>query len=852
MRPLRIQIKNFGAIPYADIDLSNITCSAIAGPNGAGKSTAFTIAPMFALYGTTKPGTSADDMVRIGTTEAEVIFEYEHQGELYRTIRTRSTKGKGKTTLELQRKSGALWASESGASIAETQKKIIALLNLDAETFSSSSMILQGKANEFTSRPAGQRKAILAQVLQLDQYETLQEKAKAKLQATTLELEKTKVRVSEIDGRLVDKVTLETLKFANEVQKATIETQIKKAEADLQIAQVDHNVLVARIQQADEIDKQAKGLRVSINAKTIERDRQQGRLDMANKLLLQEETILAKVVEYEQTQQQVTVLQTQRDQQDNLQTEAVRLKEELAGITVGLKNTNDEIVKLESILADRPRLEIAAADHKKAIIDLTAMDLLRASYDELFRQKVDLQSKIDLSATRFETKKSNIVREIKVLEEKTKILQNAQCIDIERAECAFLKDAKEAEGKVAVLRAQFEALVNPEAEELQKQQDALTVQIDNLNYQSTEWSRLQGLVSTLKPGAEAFAKLDGQIQLLDNYKKQKGEYLTRQTDLETRIDSMREQYRVLAEGLKELPAMEEKIKLLQPYLLSKDQLAIAREVSTSATEIITRSNAEINTLTEQATKLETEYESIIGDAKGLEQAAEDKCTDLQTTLQVSRDELTRLVATLGGIQAKLDALAADEITQQNLMDEMAPLSKKVVRYQTLVKAFSRDGIPALIIENAVPELERIANDILGQMSGGKNYLKFETQKELKSRSGMAETLDIIVGDWAGERIYETYSGGEQLRIDFAIRFALAELLARRAGSKVDWLVVDEGFGSQSDEFLPLVIEAVKAVSSRFGLVLVISHVHQVQEAFEQRIVMNPATEVDEPIKVLVA
>lgn len=77
MRPLCIQIKNFGAIPYADIDLSNITCSAIAGPNGAGKSTAFTIAPMFALYGTTKPGTSSDDMVRMGTTEAEVIFDYE-------------------------------------------------------------------------------------------------------------------------------------------------------------------------------------------------------------------------------------------------------------------------------------------------------------------------------------------------------------------------------------------------------------------------------------------------------------------------------------------------------------------------------------------------------------------------------------------------------------------------------------------------------------------------------------------------------------------------------------------------------------------------------------------------------
>ncbi len=114
---------------------------------------------------------------------------------------------------------------------------------------------------------------------------------------------------------------------------------------------------------------------------------------------------------------------------------------------------------------------------------------------------------------------------------------------------------------------------------------------------------------------------------------------------------------------------------------------------------------------------------------------------------------------------------------------------------------------------------------------------------------MTETLDIIVGDWAGERIYETFSGGEQLRIDFAIRFALAELLARRAGARVDWLTIDEGFGSQSDEYLPAVIDAVKSVASRFGLVLVISHVKAVQEAFEQKIVFMPT---DEGVEVLVA
>jgi exonuclease SbcC len=47
----------------------------------------------------------------------------------------------------------------------------------------------------------------------------------------------------------------------------------------------------------------------------------------------------------------------------------------------------------------------------------------------------------------------------------------------------------------------------------------------------------------------------------------------------------------------------------------------------------------------------------------------------------------------------------------------------------------------------------------------------------------------------------------------------------------------------------MVIDAVKQVASRFGVVLVISHVKAVQEAFEQKIFFKPE---DETVEVLVA
>jgi exonuclease SbcC len=164
-----------------------------------------------------------------------------------------------------------------------------------------------------------------------------------------------------------------------------------------------------------------------------------------------------------------------------------------------------------------------------------------------------------------------------------------------------------------------------------------------------------------------------------------------------------------------------------------------------------------------------------------------------------------------------------------------PAREKLRQWESLAAAFGRDGIPALNIENAVPGLERIANGILSEMTFGEHRLEFRTQRELKSKDALAETMDIIVTDWRGPRAYETFSGGERLRIDLAIRFALAELLANRSGNKVEWVVLDEGIGSQDEAHRNTVLEAIKRVSSRFALMLVITHIPEASASFPQQL-----------------
>ena len=83
-----------------------------------------------------------------------------------------------------------------------------------------------------------------------------------------------------------------------------------------------------------------------------------------------------------------------------------------------------------------------------------------------------------------------------------------------------------------------------------------------------------------------------------------------------------------------------------------------------------------------------------------------------------------------------------------------------------------------------------------------------------------------------------------MRIDLAIRLGLAELLANRAGSKIEFLAMDEVFGSQDSQHRDLVIDAIKSVADRFKLVLVISHITETQAAFDQQIVLGENGKVE--------
>jgi exonuclease SbcC len=76
-----------------------------------------------------------------------------------------------------------------------------------------------------------------------------------------------------------------------------------------------------------------------------------------------------------------------------------------------------------------------------------------------------------------------------------------------------------------------------------------------------------------------------------------------------------------------------------------------------------------------------------------------------------------------------------------------------------------------------------------------------------------------------------FSGGEAFRINFAIRVALSKLLANRAGARLQTLFTDEGFGTQDVQGRERLVEAVQSIQDEFELIVVITHIEELKDAF---------------------
>ncbi len=114
-----------------------------------------------------------------------------------------------------------------------------------------------------------------------------------------------------------------------------------------------------------------------------------------------------------------------------------------------------------------------------------------------------------------------------------------------------------------------------------------------------------------------------------------------------------------------------------------------------------------------------------------------------------------------------------------------------------------------------------------------------------------EDYNIYLYDQTSRFQLARFSGGEQDLANLCLRIAISQVVAERSGrSQINFIVLDEIFGSQDEQRKDLIISALQHLSSQFRQIFIITHVEGIKDALPVIIAVEEKSVEESVAKVL--
>ena len=258
MVPIKLALRNFMCyrdnVPPLHFEGFHVAC--LCGDNGHGKS-ALLDAITWAQWGEAR-AKSDDDLIHLGQSEMEVEFEFSVSQNRYRVLRKRTKGGlkrTGQSILELQIATSDGFATLTGNTIRETERKITDILRMDYQTFINSALLLQGRASEFSMKKPGERKEVLANILGLSLYDKLEKLAKDYTKEREILQQRLSSDIARIEQELSQKPNYEVELQGTQAAISMLGTEVEKQESALTALRQSRESLKFKDEQYREIGK---------------------------------------------------------------------------------------------------------------------------------------------------------------------------------------------------------------------------------------------------------------------------------------------------------------------------------------------------------------------------------------------------------------------------------------------------------------------------------------------------------------------------------------------------------------------------------------------------------------------
>lgn len=241
---------------------------------------------------------------------------------------------------------------------------------------------------------------------------------------------------------------------------------------------------------------------------------------------------------------------------------------------------------------------------------------------------------------------------------------------------------------------------------------------------------------------------------------------------------------------------------------------------------------------EEQIQLLKDIEELESKMNNIPEDYSDKIERLERGIKDSQQQIATLTADINSLRREKDNLDhyADKVKE--IKSQIKEHQQNVKDYTIIKDAFGNNGIQAIELDSAAPEISDITNSILSETYGDRFTVSFDTQRDAKdghkindfvinvfdSKSGRTKTLDLL-------------SSGEGIWIKQAMYYAFSVIRSRRTGFCFKTRFLDESDGALDSDarvkYLKMIEMAHKLCNAT--QTILITHSQEIKDLFDQKI-----------------
>ena len=784
MKLISLELKNFRQ--HLDTSVAFVDgVTGIIGPNGAGKSTILE-AISWALYGAPAVR-GTNDTIRSkaaeGGAKVNVNLTFELGGSTYRVARTLDGSGRsGTAVLEVDGR-----PLRSGMS--EVSEAITKLLGMDYRAFFTSFFTGQ-KQIEFMAALDGRARAnAISKMLGYDRVTRARDQANTDRLGLHREIEG-------LEKGLPDPNELKERKKAAQAQLAeankaleTAETSRKAAQEVLDRVKPLKEASDQKAMRADEISRRLEMDRADL-ARTTDRHKQlmteQADLDAKRAEL---DALNPAVERYEQAGREYKQLKELQEREGERQ----RLAGQIETVESELKKFGLRVKQLAAAPDQRTRAAAALTEADSLLVD--ADRNLRQAREQQIAHEHSLQAQVK----QLEWQRGEVQAKREQIE---KAGAEGICPTCERPLADELPTVlANFRDQIASLSDQIEAALNlakssgdedrAKVDAQQADRDKVAAQVDQLRAESASADAL----------AAEYEMISQQIDL-------------KQHDL----DTLRAQLAALPGGFDQERFRE--VHRIGEELRPERDKAIALKSALERCDAVAGEIAEVTSSGQALSERIAEAERALAELAFSPEDRDRLVREFEEASIALNAALVILERQRGEVNTATAILSEAEREEQAYNSRVLELKEKRserLHLQTLAEAL--DKLRADLNDRIRPELESIASELLSMITDGR-YNTLEINEDYKA---------MIRDD--GE-LMPVISGGEDDIVNLALRLAISQMIADRAGQSFSLLVLDEVFGSLDDTRRDNVVSLLQNLKHRFEQIILITHVESIHDAVD--------------------